>query len=145
MPRIMKFWADCTLDQKIERWEQAARVLRELTPHEKNKHFNMDFWAKSTPCGMVACAAGHCAMDAWFKRRKFKLIQSEVEPDVFFCLPRNFFGFEGSNQIFYNYRKRSVSKVILEIENYIRFLKICGFGYFSTSTHYRPRRANVPN
>jgi len=53
----------------IERWTQALRVLRELTPHERREHFDMKYWGKKTECGTAACLGGWCALDPWFRRR----------------------------------------------------------------------------
>src|SRR6267378_1550966 len=70
---IMKHWDDITPKEQIARWEQVLRVLRGLTKHERKKHFNMGFFGQKTSCGTVACAAGHCGLDPWFRRRGFKL------------------------------------------------------------------------
>jgi hypothetical protein len=55
----------------VERWEQALRVLEAMTPHEREKHFNMGTWGEQTDCGTVACLAGHCALDPWFRGHGF--------------------------------------------------------------------------
>jgi hypothetical protein len=64
----------------IERLEQAIRVMRSLTPHQRKKHLDMRHWGYETECGTVACAAGHCGMDPWFRRRGFKLSPSLTPP-----------------------------------------------------------------
>lgn len=58
--------------KQIERFENLIRVMRSLTKHERRKHFDMNRWGVKTECGTVMCAAGHCMMDPWFKRRGFK-------------------------------------------------------------------------
>lgn len=132
-----KHWDDCTWDEKIERWERAALVLKNLTPHEKRKHFDMATWGDKTECGTVACAAGHCGMNPWFRRRGFilKFFRASVWDDesseyisgwdsTFPQLtPTQFFGRWGTESIFHNSSPRSVSKVIKEIKQYIRDLK----------------------
>jgi hypothetical protein len=62
-----------TIDDVIERWERVDKVLKDLPPHEKRKHFQMDTWGTKTHCGTVACAAGHAGMTPWFRRRGLKL------------------------------------------------------------------------
>jgi hypothetical protein len=57
----------------IERFEQLIRVLQDLPPHEKRKHFNIREWAEQTDCGTTCCAAGFAGLDSWFRRRGFKL------------------------------------------------------------------------
>jgi polyhydroxyalkanoate synthesis regulator phasin len=69
----MKNWYDCTFEEKLERWTQALRVLKELLRHVRTKHWNMSHWGIQTECGTVACAAGHCGMDPWFRKRGLKL------------------------------------------------------------------------
>lgn len=51
----------------IARWENAARVMDAMDDHTRTKHFNMAFWGKRTHCGTVACLAGHCGFDPWFR------------------------------------------------------------------------------
>lgn len=58
-------------EQIIERWENVIRVLRNLTPHQRKYHFDMTTFGRKTDCGTVACAAGHCSLDPWFRRRGF--------------------------------------------------------------------------
>lgn len=60
-----------TLAQLIERWENAARVMDAMDPHERERHFNMRDWGVRTPCGTVACLAGHCSLDPWFIEQGF--------------------------------------------------------------------------
>jgi hypothetical protein len=117
--REMKAWYDATPKQKIERWENVLRVLKGLSPHERQKHWSMSDWVVKTECGTVACAAGHCGLDPWFRRRGFRM---GVRYDDWTC-PEDFFGYEGSTRIFYNYKKRPVSQVIKEVKAHIKLLK----------------------
>lgn len=108
----------------IERWQNAARVLQSLSPHEKRRHFDMGTWGDKTDCGTVACAAGHCSLDPWFRRRGFTSSFSESGELCFMKLePENFFDSEGVNEIFCNTNRRPVSDVIREIKAHIRHLK----------------------
>ena len=107
----------------IERWENAVRVLRALTPHERRKHFNMEFWGEKTDCGTVGCAAGHCGLDPWFRRRGFKLEfdhygSGDLSTDV-----EKFFDADGVLAIFYDPTVRSVGTVIKEIQQHIKNIK----------------------
>jgi hypothetical protein len=132
----MKKWDALTWEERIARWEQAARVLKELSPHAKRKHFNMSFWGEKTDCGTVACAAGHCGLDPWFRRRGFKMdfkpidewynektdtIEPGFIPEI--SDAADFFGYTGSEMIFYNGDHRSVRTVIREIKDYVKELK----------------------
>lgn len=128
----MKHWEECSHAERIERWKNAARVLEELPEHERDKHWNMAWWGNQTACGTVACAAGHCALDPWFRERGLKMdftqengpggtVQWYTEfdgDDV--C---SFFGGAGTGCIFFNGDKRSVEEVVREIKLYIRILK----------------------
>ena len=119
MPSKAMF-VDCSAEEQIERWERVERVLTELTPHERRKHFDMRGWARKTPCGTVACAAGHCGMDPWFRRRGF-----HISPNGDFkgMDVTAFFGYHGTNHIFLNATKRPVSDVIKEVRAYVKQLK----------------------
>lgn len=77
----------------VERWEQALRVLEAMTPHEREKHFNMGTWGEKTACGTIACLAGHCSFDPWFHARGFSgtfvpdypvLVFPKTDPEAFF-------------------------------------------------------------
>lgn len=127
----MKRWDDCTHEERIERWKNAARVLENLPEHEKEKHWHMGWWGSKTACGTVACAAGHCALDPWFRDRGLKMdftsegIGKEIQwytsfdgDDVI-----RFFGETGTGYIFFNGIKRPVEKVVKEIKTYVKFLK----------------------
>lgn len=110
----------------IERWEQCLRVLRDLTPHQRKKHFDMGGFIQDTACGTVGCAAGHCAMDAWFRRRGFAAKpgphdkQWYLPADVYIA---DFFGEEGSREIFHDLTQRPVGQVIREVSKHIKYLK----------------------
>lgn len=54
----------------VESWEQALRVLQQMTPHERKNHFDMRSWGHRTDCGTVACLAGHCYLDPWFQKNR---------------------------------------------------------------------------
>ena len=131
-----KVWLRCTFKEKLARWENARRVLRELTPHQRQKHWDMQVWGVEEDCGTIACAAGHCGMDPWFQRRGFTLKPASAH-DVMgldgmerigsgefvrSVVPHDFFGF-GSRNIFYNIKRRPVGEVIKEITAYIKALK----------------------
>lgn len=87
----------------IERWEQALRVLENMTEHERLHHFDMSFWAKRTACGTVACLAGHCSFDPWFRERGFiGEIGDTLDSDIEFKgqQPAVFFGRRGYEAVF---------------------------------------------
>ncbi len=124
-----KHFDKITPEERIERWEQARRVLKSLSPHERRKHWNMAFWGEKTACGTVACAAGHCGLDPWFRRRGFQLNfekSTGSDPPEFYDDISDvdaFFGRRGSERIFYNTKRRPVGKVIREMTAYITELK----------------------
>jgi hypothetical protein len=128
----MKYWEECTHKERIARWENALRVLEELTPHERKKHWDMGWFGEKTDCGTVACAAGHCGLDPWFRRRGFKMdfkwntrypgagnwdLQFEAN-DV-----NSFFGDVGSQSVFWKGDRRPVTRVIQEIRMFLKTLK----------------------
>ena len=126
----MKYWDSCTKRERIERWEQCLRVLKNLSPHERRKHWDMRNWGRKTDCGTVACAAGHCGLDPWFRRRGFCLIPEEMDDSRnasgYFkdeAGPIYFFGPDGTQEIFWNSDPRPVSQVIREVKAYIKELK----------------------
>jgi hypothetical protein len=132
----MKLWSELKQSEKIERWENALRVLSSLTPHERRKHWNMSVFGEKTECGTVACAAGHCGLDPWFRRRGLQLNFEQLYPTTerFYAVGQDhatsfedyiddFFGPEGSNEIFYNGLPRPVSAVIKEVKKYIKVLE----------------------
>lgn len=125
----MKTWEDATQAEKVERWENVERVLKSLSPHERRNHWNMGNWGEKNECGTIACAAGHCGLDPYFRRRGFKLnfkfdrfdndwITVFDDDDVF-----EFFGFEGAEQIFLDTTNRRVNVVIREVQKYVKYLK----------------------
>lgn len=96
-------WNQCTRVEKIERWRNVLRVLLSLSPHERQRHFAMNTWGEPTPCGTVACAAGHCGMDPWFRARGFIM---DPRSDLCFTTlfpyttPEEFFGQTGHDRVF---------------------------------------------
>lgn len=134
-----------TKKQLIERWQNVERVLRELPPHVKRKHFDMATFGYETECGTVACAAGHCGLDPWFRRRGFRMdLTNEmvwlIEEDLgsrtpihplkeqrlrldWSKSPRDFFGEDGAEKIFYNQVRRPVGQVIREVRAHIKELQ----------------------
>jgi hypothetical protein len=34
----LKDFEECTIEQKVERWQNVIRVLKKLTPHQRRKH-----------------------------------------------------------------------------------------------------------
>lgn len=51
----------------MESWHQALRILLQMSPAYRKKHFRMRDWGIRTSCGTVACLGGHCALDPWFQ------------------------------------------------------------------------------
>lgn len=129
----MKLWDDVSKKTRIERWENVVRVLRSLTPHERRKHWNMHVWGEKTDCGTVACAAGHCSFDPWFRARGLKQNFTWFKGDEYSGPQWEsdfddesvvlFFGLEGASSIFWNSSQRPVGTVIRECLAYIKELK----------------------
>lgn len=121
----IKDWYKCTIQEQVARWENAARVLENLSEHERRAHWDMGTWGQETTCGTVACAAGFCGMDPWFKSRglELKLLKDGDAPMNYHNHVIQFFGHDGVDCIFGNGDHRPVSKVIREIKGYISFLK----------------------
>lgn len=122
----LKSFVDCSHKQQVERWENVVRVLRALTPHQRRKHWNMGEWTQATECGTVACAAGHCGMDPWFRRRGFKMGPKNLRDPwslELFSYPEDFFGEVGSQSIFYGNGKGTVSQIIKKVDAHIKRLK----------------------
>lgn len=69
----MKKWYECSMKEKLDRWVNAERVLRDMPNHDRVKHWEMAHWGISTECGTIGCAAGHCGLDPWFRKRGLKL------------------------------------------------------------------------
>ena len=109
------------LNELIERWSNTERVLIAMPEHERQKHWSMGTWGEINDCGTIACAAGHCGLDPWFRERGFKLNfkggQSQITP------VQTFFGIEGSSRIFLNATERPVETVTQEVHDYIAELR----------------------
>lgn len=126
----MKSWEKCSHAERIERWENAIRVLQGLSRHERRKHWNMGWWGNKTACGTVACAAGHCGLDPWFRERGLKMDFTESvmygktwwDTDFDSEDVERFFGENGTNSIFFRSQHRPVSAVIKEIKRYLKSL-----------------------
>lgn len=106
----------------IERWENAARVLQALPAHVKRNHWDMGIWGNLTECGTIACAAGHCGLDPWFRRRGFTL-NFDKKGNYDITDARSFFGGIGTEEIFYYQSDRPVSHVVREIKAHIKWLR----------------------
>lgn len=103
-------------NELIERWRNVHRVLNAMPEHERQKHWDMSIWGKQTECGTVACAAGHCGLDAWFRERGFKLDFRGHESRI--SNVPDFFGLEGTSRIFWDSTQRPVETVIDEVHRY---------------------------
>jgi hypothetical protein len=89
----------------------------------------MHTFGEQTDCGTIACAAGHCAMDPWFRKRGFigefpegygEMQFQKLSVDEFFTsYDLETFG----TDIFWDSRQRPVSQVIKEVKAYIKILK----------------------
>lgn len=121
-------WDDCSPEQQVERWRQVERVLVNLPTHERERHWDMSSFGYLTDCGTVACAAGHCGLDPWFRERGWRLDFVEHGCGYPACKVQRigsvarFFGEEGSEEIFYNERRRGVDEVIAEVREYVSAL-----------------------
>lgn len=73
----MKEYNLCNNAERVERFQQAIRVMSDMTAERIENEFNMSTWGEKTACGTVACAAGWCAMDPWFNERG--LMMAEIE------------------------------------------------------------------
>jgi hypothetical protein len=112
-----------TQAQYIERWERALVVLEGMSEHERTKHFDMDSWGRKTPCGTVACVAGHCSLSPWFIERGFhsKLLHG-VWLDFTGFSTRQFFGEGGHADVFMATREKYDTIVGL-VRDHIAYLK----------------------
>lgn len=92
---------DLTLDKQIERWERLTKVLREMSDHAIDHHFDMNTWMSVTSCGTVGCAAGQCALDPWFRRRGFgiNIFKASGAWSWSGLYPEQFFGIDGYNEV----------------------------------------------
>lgn len=116
-------------EAQIERWQNVLRVLESLPEHERTKHWDMSTWGQKSECGTVACAAGHCGMDPWFRSQGFTmdLVPCNCAPDCDFWNVHIkdvglFFG-DGASGIFCNATPRSVDVVINEVKEHLEELK----------------------
>jgi len=107
----------------IERWVNVERVLEAMPQHERQHHWSMGTWGQKTECGTVACAAGHCGMDPWFRDRGFKLDFIGKRTEARISDVDAFFGYEGAHRIFFNSARRSVDTVLEEVRAYIAGLR----------------------
>lgn len=105
-------------DPLIERWTNVERVLDAMPEHERTHHWNMATWGEKTTCGTVACAAGTCGLDPWFRDRGFKL-DFDARGEAEISNVESFFGIEGSKRIFFNSKQRSVETVLGEVREYL--------------------------
>lgn len=120
-----------------EVWENALRVLEAMTPHEREKHFDMGDWGRETECGTVACLAGHCSLDPWFKQRGFigefkKSIRyhqdgtSSLMPLLRFnTSTESYFGSKGHEEIFMN-TDGTYEQIVAQVKAHIEYLKAGG-------------------
>jgi hypothetical protein len=111
-----------TPNDLIERWVNVARVLDTMPEHERQKHWDMATWGERNDCGTIACAAGHCGMDPWFRDKGFTLDFDE-EGDMHITNVESFFGFEGSSRIFLDHNQRPVETVLGEVREFIEELR----------------------
>lgn len=88
-------WSEISQDEQIERFENAVRVMTKMKPHVRARHFDMGVWGKRTKCGTIACAAGHCALDGWFRKQGLTL--KALDKDLGSL---RFFGNDAHNSIF---------------------------------------------
>lgn len=129
----MKNFTDITQAQQVERWENVLRVLKALTPHQRKQHWNMGRYLDKTECGTVGCAAGHCSMDPYFRRRGLTLIPQSygdhaayaqtTDGSYFTDKVNAFFGHDGSRYIFFDTQPRPVAQVIKEVRAHIKTLQ----------------------
>lgn len=105
----------------IERWTHVARVLDAMPEHERERHWSMGTWGEVNDCGTVACAAGHCGLDSWFRERGFTLNFRGSQATI--SNVQDFFGMEGTERIFHNTSQRPVETVAAEVHAYISELR----------------------
>lgn len=148
----MKYFASISNKEQLKRWTEALRVLENLPAHVRKKHWDMSSWGYDTPCGTVACAAGHIGLYPWFRRQGFKLTLRKrfikISPDELSdfvndqCGSESYFGKTGAKvevittdisdpydffgdgaAIFNNPETRSVVQVIKEVKAHIKQLQ----------------------
>lgn len=109
----------------IERWQQILRMLQEMPKHERKKHLDMRIWAEKTDCGTVGCVAGHAGLDAWFRKRGFKLIWRKLEGTWWPSFPVGdayFFGYAGHTDVFMA-TQSTYSEVVRLTKSHIKLLE----------------------
>lgn len=108
----------------LERWKNCLRVLRALTPHERKNHFEMSKWGEKNDCGTVGCAAGHCGLDPWFRRRGLKMAFDALGDGYFvgkyMDAPDDFFIY-GASRIFYD--DGTYAQVVKRVKNLIKEIR----------------------
>lgn len=92
---------DISHDEQVERWERVRHVLRSMSQHQIDKHFDMADWLQVNDCGTVGCAAGHCSLDPWFNRRGFSAVLYDGKYFKGFTMnSSDFFGNDGCQAVF---------------------------------------------
>lgn len=131
----MKRWLNCTPQEKIERWVNVERVLDALSPHEREKHFDMRSWGYVNDCGTVGCAGGLCSLDPWFRSQGWAgvfILKTLVFDDGTFTGANMsdrvglFFGpseYDPSTAVFLDISIRPVEAVIKEVREHIAELR----------------------
>jgi hypothetical protein len=111
----------------IEPWEQALRLLENLTPHERREHLHMGIWGGPGPCGTVGCLAGLCSVNPWFEARGFTSDFRGIEDELVFTgvHPTNFFGERGYQMIFLE-TDRNYEELVDAVKAHIQYLKAGG-------------------
>lgn len=105
-----------TQGELIERWDNVERVLDKMPTHERERHWNMGTWGEVNECGTIACAAGHCGLDPWFRERGFALNFEDGAAKI--TDVSTFFGLEGAGRIFLDPTERPVETVLAEVRAY---------------------------
>lgn len=111
--------------QLLARMEHALQVMEKMTPHERRRHFDMSDWVQVTECGTVACLAGHCALDPWFRKHGFSINVSEDMITPFSVDPMDYFGEVIHRTIFldvfasYGIIKKKVKSVIKDLKKHL--------------------------
>ena len=118
-----KTWRQIPLRSKIARWAALDRALARLTPHERERHFDMKTWGEKTECGTVACAAGHGSFDPTLNRMGFKGRFDRAGDIKFSMEPEDFFGERGDQEIFCGDIQGTVASVRQQIKQFIKELK----------------------
>lgn len=108
-------------NELVERWNNVERVLSAMPEHERQHHWDMGTWGEVNDCGTIACAAGHCGLDPWFRDRGFTL--NFRDGDAHISSVEGFFGLVGSQRIFLDTKKRPVETVIQEVHEYVNELR----------------------